>query len=74
MAMPEQAPNCPYDADSDIDARYLAGALSAEENDAFEEHYFGCDPCFAAVQTGTEIRAAMSPGALRVDRSLLPAR
>ena len=58
--MPEQEPKCPYGADSDIDARYLAGALSAEETEAFEEHYFGCDRCFAAVQRGAEIRAAMS--------------
>jgi len=59
--MPEQTPTCPYGPESDIDARYLAGSLSAEESEAFEEHYFGCDRCFAAVQRGTEIRAAMSP-------------
>jgi hypothetical protein len=58
--MPEQTPTCPYGPESDIDARYLAGSLSAEESEAFEEHYFGCDRCFAAVQRGTEIRAALS--------------
>lgn len=64
--MPEQAPNCPYGSDSDIDARYLARALSAEESEAFEEHYFGCDRCFAAVQRRSEIRAAMSPASSEV--------
>ena len=58
--MPEQDPNCPYGPDSDVDARYLAGLLSDEESDAFEEHYFRCDRCFAAVKRGTEIRAATS--------------
>jgi anti-sigma factor RsiW len=57
--MPEQEMNCPYGDDSDVDARYLAGTLSAEESEAFEEHYFSCDRCFAAVQRGNEIRAAL---------------
>lgn len=59
--MNEQESNCPYGPDSDIDARYLAGTLSAEESEAFEEHYFGCDRCFAAVRRGAEIRAALAP-------------
>jgi anti-sigma factor RsiW len=60
--MPEREMSCPY-GDSDIDERYLAGTLSAEESEAFEEHYFGCDRCFAAVERGNEIRAALSPAA-----------
>ncbi|HEY3746984.1 MAG TPA: hypothetical protein VGL17_12110 [Gemmatimonadaceae bacterium] len=59
--MPEPPIICPYGPDSDIDARYLAGQLPADESETFEEHYFSCDRCFAAVQRGTEIRAAMSP-------------
>jgi len=58
--MPEQETTCPYGVDSDIDAPYLAGALSAAESEAFEEHYFGCDRCFGAVNRGLDIRAAMS--------------
>jgi hypothetical protein len=58
--MPEPKTNCPYGADSDIDARYLAGKLSPAESEAFEEHYFGCDRCFDAIRRGTEIRAAVS--------------
>lgn len=42
----------------DLDARYLAGALSEEEAEAFEEHYFGCDRCWAVVQLGLDVRAA----------------
>ncbi len=64
--MPEQETTCAYGADSDIDARYLAGALSATESEAFEEHYFGCDRCFDAVKRGLEIRAAMSLAATDV--------
>lgn len=30
--------------------RYILGKLSAEEKQLFEEHYFGCDECFIAVQ------------------------
>jgi hypothetical protein len=50
---------CPYGPSSDIDARYLAGTMPPKEAEAFEEHYFACDRCFAAVQRGTEIRAAL---------------
>ena len=67
--MTEQPLTCPYGPDSDIDARYLAGTLSPEETEAFEEHYFGCDRCFAAVQRGNEIRAAMST---RADTGVTP--
>ena len=58
--MPEPQTNCHYGADSDIEARYLAGTLASDESDAFEEHYFSCDRCFLAVQRGTEILAALS--------------
>jgi len=65
--MPEPDTNCPYGDESDIDARYLAGALSPAESAVFEEHYFSCDRCFAKVQRGNEISAALgaisdSPG------------
>ena len=59
--MPEPQTSCPYGADSDIEARYLAGTLAPDASEAFEEHYFSCDRCFMAVQRGTEILAALSP-------------
>jgi Putative zinc-finger len=70
--MPERETSCPYGTDSDIDARYLAGALSAVESEAFEEHYFACDRCFGAVQRGAEIRAAMSLGTSEVSPEAEP--
>lgn len=42
----------------DLDARYLAGTLSEEEAEAFEQHYFACDRCWSAVQVGLDVRAA----------------
>lgn len=57
--MPEPDMNCPYGDESDIDARYLAGTLSPAESAVFEEHYFSCDRCFAKVQRGNEISAAL---------------
>jgi len=62
-------PICPI-ADSDTDVRYLTGQLSASEADAFEEHYFGCDVCWSAVQRGTEIRSALAHPMPRTSRRL----
>ena len=59
--MHEPDTNCPYGDESDIDARYLAGTLSPAESAVFEEHYFSCDRCFAKVQRGNEISAALGP-------------
>lgn len=39
-------------------ARYLGGAMSGPEAEAFEEHFFGCEGCWAAVRRGVEVRAA----------------
>lgn len=56
MNDPEQT--CPI-ADTDAEVQYLAGSMSPAEAEAFEEHYFGCDICWKAVQRGTEIRSAL---------------
>ena len=72
---------CTRIEEEDLDARYLAGTLSEEEAEAFEEHYFGCDRCWAAVQLGLDVRAANAAGsesrggptALTIDRGR-PAR
>lgn len=71
---------CTRVEEEDLDARYLAGALSEEEAEAFEEHYFGCDRCWAAVQIGLDVRAAaqtaterrVDPPALAVARGSEP--
>lgn len=36
--------------DEEIVERYILNRLSPEEEALFEEHYFGCDECFAEVQ------------------------
>ncbi len=36
---------------------YLLGELSLAERDAFEEHYFDCDSCFADVRDGATVIA-----------------
>ena len=58
--------------EEDLDARYLAGTLSEEEAEAFEEHYFACDRCWSTVQLGRDVRAASdrraSAAALEVRR------
>lgn len=36
--------------------RYLLNELSADERDAFEEHYFDCEQCASAVRTGTALK------------------
>lgn len=66
MMTDQHSAPCPLTRDSDVDVRYLAGLLSAEEAGAFEAHYFACDRCFAAVQRGTELRAALSADAAGV--------
>jgi anti-sigma factor RsiW len=46
--------------DEDLDTRYLAGRLSEPEATAFEEHYFGCERCWALVQQGLALQGAMA--------------
>ena len=55
--------DCTAVEDQDLVSRYLARKLSPEEAEAFEEHYFGCDRCWAEVQRATELRAALESGA-----------
>lgn len=42
---------------------YMAGRLASEQAEAFEEHYFACDECWAAVEGTIEIRSGFEqPG------------
>ncbi|MFH1144897.1 MAG: CDC27 family protein [Candidatus Eisenbacteria bacterium] len=41
---------------------YLAGRLSAAEAEAYEEHYFACDECFADLRTREAIARALKAG------------
>jgi hypothetical protein len=47
----------------DLDTRYLAGQLSPEGAEAFEEHFFGCERCWDLVQQGLALRSAFAPDA-----------
>jgi hypothetical protein len=51
---------CERVAEEDLDTRYLTGQLSEAEATAFEEHYFGCERCWALVQQGLAAQAAVS--------------
>ncbi len=47
---------------TELERRYLEGRLSDTEANAFEEHYLGCDRCWALVKSGTGVRAALHAG------------
>lgn len=49
---------CTDTDEGDLEARYAAGQLSADDAEAFEEHFFACDRCWSLVQRAIEIRAA----------------
>jgi anti-sigma factor RsiW len=60
-------------AADDVIDRYVRGQLDAAASNEFEEHYFACDECFAAVQElealRSAVRHAVDDGALRDDTS-----
>jgi CHAT domain-containing protein len=53
--------DCTSIEEKDVVSRYVGRKLSSEESEAFEEHYFGCDRCWAEVKAATEVRAALAP-------------
>lgn len=54
---------CELVDERDLDTRYIAGRLNPEEAEGFEEHFFGCERCWALVHQGVEIRSALGPAA-----------
>jgi len=50
---------CEEARENGLAASYVAGVLTAEEMDAFEAHYFGCDACFADVEAMRLTRDAL---------------
>ena len=40
--------------------RYLTGSLGPQERESFEEHYFACEQCFAALQAHRALQAELS--------------
>jgi CHAT domain-containing protein len=55
--------DCNSVEEQDLVSQYVGRKLSPEEAEAFEEHYFGCDRCWAEVQRATELRAALQKSA-----------
>ena len=51
--------DCAFVEEQDVVSRYVGRKLSPEEAEAFEEHYFSCERCWAEVQAATELRAAL---------------
>jgi hypothetical protein len=43
--------DCPQRTGHELAEAYVAGTLSEAEQDAFEQHFFGCSACLAQVQT-----------------------
>jgi hypothetical protein len=47
--------------DRDLESGYLAGRLTAEEAEAYEAHYFGCERCWRTLETALAVRAVGAP-------------
>jgi anti-sigma factor RsiW len=58
--------NCEQGHDQDIAGKYVAGALSSDETAAFEQHYFECDACLAAVEFGQALKYGAATGSAKV--------
>jgi hypothetical protein len=56
MSMPDLT--CAEVDDRDLESGYLAGRLTAEEAEAFEAHYFGCERCWRTLETALAVRGA----------------
>lgn len=57
--MPANVLDCAAVDEGEFELRYVTGALSEDEADAFEAHYMGCDRCWSSLQRAIEIRAAL---------------
>jgi hypothetical protein len=56
MSMPDLT--CAEVDDRDLESGYLAGRLTAEEAEAYEAHYFGCERCWRTLETALAVRGA----------------
>jgi tetratricopeptide (TPR) repeat protein len=46
--------------------RYVTGSLGAEERESFEDHFFACEQCFAALQAHRALQAELSASAPQI--------
>lgn len=58
----------------DLDVQYTLGKLSPEVAERFEEHFFGCERCFALVQGGIAARRAVASDQTAASAGRVPGR
>ena len=58
-----------YAADSDNAERYVLGQMGEAEQASFEEHFFGCDACFASVQALQQMQTALRTAPAQVGQA-----
>lgn len=64
--MPVSALDCARVEQGEVELRYLNGTLAADEAEAFEAHYMGCERCWASLERALELRAAFASAGLEV--------
>ncbi len=57
---------CAHIEREEVVERYLTGSLGPEERESFEEHYFACEHCFAALQAQRALQAELSASAPQI--------
>ncbi len=66
---------CTSSERDEVFARYVQGALSPEDQDAFEEHFFTCETCFDKLQTFQALQAQLGARPLDAPAArVVPAR
>jgi hypothetical protein len=61
-----------YAADSENAERYVLGQMGEAEQASFEEHFFGCDACFASVQTLQQMQTALRTETVGAEQAAPP--
>ena len=66
--------DCPSRSGHDLAEAYVAGTLPEAEQDAYEQHFFGCSMCLAQVQTLQELadRLRQQPAPVVLHRTPAP--
>lgn len=58
---------CARYADAETAERYVLGQMNEADQASFEEHFFGCDDCFASVRTLQQMQTALRTAPLQVE-------
>jgi len=57
---------CAQTKREEVVERYLTGSLGPGERESFEEHYFACEQCFAALQAQRVLQAELAASSPRI--------